>query len=57
MEPTGSESSGLAKRLAIKEVSSLKIDEKTLEIVIYSRNPKVADKRNMGALPKRVAQA
>ena len=46
MKPTGSESFGLAKELAIQEVKSLKIDENTLEIVIYSPKLKVADKRN-----------
>ena len=57
MEPTGSESCGLAKGVAILQVKSLKFDEKTLKIVIYSPKLRVADRRNRSALPKRVAQA
>ena len=55
MKPT--DSCGLAKGVAIEQVKSLKIYEKTLEIVIYSPKPKVADKRNRSAKPKRGAEA
>ena len=52
MKPTGSESCGLAKGVAIQEVKSLKIDEITRDIVIFTLKLKVADKRNRGGLQK-----
>ena len=56
-EPTGCDSCGLARGLAIREVKSLKIDKRMLEIVIYSAKRKVADKRNSSALQKRGVEA
>ena len=53
MEQTGSETYGLAKRVAIQEVKLLKFDVKLLQIVIYSQKPTVADKRNRAALENR----
>ena len=53
----GSEFCGLAKGLAIQGVKSLTIEEKTLQIVIYSPKPKVPDKRNRSALQKTGTEA
>ena len=53
MEPTGCESCGSAKGLALQGVKSLKIDRNTLETVIYSPKLKVADIRNRSAIQKK----
>ena len=57
MEPAGSDSCGLAEGVAIQQVKSLKIDETTREIVIFTHNLKSQTSAKEADAKKRVAQA
>ena len=57
MEPAGSDFCGFAEGVAIQQVKSLKIDETTREIVIFTHNLKSQTSANEADAKKRVAQA
>ena len=57
MEPAGSDSCGFAEGVAIQQVKSLKIDETTREIVIFTHNLKSQTSAKEADAKKRVAQA